>query len=98
MAIHTTLLEDLYVVLAYWEDGGQLASFKAIVNPLVVWIWIGAGVLMLGTLVAVWPTPQRLPSEQRQPSQGVAERMVRSGAAATGSTERSVARSQERGP
>jgi len=66
-AIRTTLLEDLYVILAYWEGTGQLASFKAVVNPLVVWIWIGGAVLVLGTLVAVWPTPRRVPAEQRYP-------------------------------
>jgi cytochrome c-type biogenesis protein CcmF len=65
VAIRTTLLEDLYVILSYWEEGGQLVTFKAVVNPLVAWMWIGGTVLVLGTLVAVWPAPQSVPSEQR---------------------------------
>ena len=43
VAIRTTLLEDLYVILAGWTQDGT-ATFKVLVNPLVVWIWIG-GVL-----------------------------------------------------
>ena len=54
VSIRTTALEDLYVILAGW-DKDQSASFKVIVNPLVVWIWIGGGVMLLGTLIAFWP-------------------------------------------
>lgn len=54
VAIRTTLLEDLYVILTGW-DKDQSASFKVLINPLVVWIWIGGGVLLLGTLIAFWP-------------------------------------------
>jgi cytochrome c-type biogenesis protein CcmF len=34
------------------------AAFRAIVSPLVVWIWIGGGIAVLGALVAVWPSPE----------------------------------------
>ncbi|MBI2955573.1 MAG: heme lyase CcmF/NrfE family subunit [Chloroflexi bacterium] len=54
VAIRTTLLEDLYVILAGW-DRDMSASFKVMINPLVVWIWIGGSVLLLGTLIAFWP-------------------------------------------
>ena len=64
-AIRTTALEDLYVILTYWENEGQLVSLKAVVNPLIVWMWIGGAVLVLGTGVAVWPSPQRVLSDQR---------------------------------
>ena len=53
VAIRTTLLEDLYIIFAGWE--GTTASFKFLVNPLVVWIWIGGVVMLLGTVVAYWP-------------------------------------------
>ncbi len=54
VAIRTTLLEDLYVILTGWDKDGT-TSLKVMVNPLVVWIWIGGGVLLLGTLIAFWP-------------------------------------------
>ena len=34
------------------------ATFRAIVSPLVVWIWIGGGIAVLGALVALWPSPE----------------------------------------
>ncbi|MDO8671548.1 MAG: heme lyase CcmF/NrfE family subunit [Dehalococcoidia bacterium] len=54
VAIRTTLKEDLYVIL---EDAGAdgSASFKVVINPLVVWLWIGGGVLLVGTVIAFWP-------------------------------------------
>jgi cytochrome c-type biogenesis protein CcmF len=53
--IRSTILDDLYVVLAGW-DGNQ-ASFLVFLNPLVVWIWVGGIVLVLGTFVCLWPDP-----------------------------------------
>ncbi len=54
VAIRSTLREDLYVILAGVEDDG-LASFRLLVNPLVVWLWIGGAVLLLGGAIAWWP-------------------------------------------
>jgi cytochrome c-type biogenesis protein CcmF len=34
------------------------AAFRAIVSPLVAWIWIGGGIVVLGALVAAWPSPE----------------------------------------
>jgi cytochrome c-type biogenesis protein CcmF len=34
------------------------AAFRAIASPLVVWIWIGGGIALLGALVAAWPSPE----------------------------------------
>ncbi|MCL4464564.1 MAG: heme lyase CcmF/NrfE family subunit [Chloroflexi bacterium] len=55
VAIRTTPQEDLYVILAGWADDYSSATFKAYVNPLIVWLWIGGVVLLLGTAIAVWP-------------------------------------------
>ena len=54
----STLADDLYVILAGWEGTGQTATFKAYINPLVNWLWIGGFVFILGTIVAAWPTEQ----------------------------------------
>jgi len=48
-------LEDVYVVLAGWEDNGATASFKVYINPLISWLWLGGLVLTLGTLISLWP-------------------------------------------
>ena len=55
VAIHSTLLEDLYVVLTDLDDKG-VAVFHVFVNPLMVWMWIGGLVAIFGTIMALWPT------------------------------------------
>ncbi len=54
VALRSTLLEDLYVILAGWGEDGT-TFFEVLVSPLVSWIWIGGGVLFLGGVIAFWP-------------------------------------------
>ena len=57
MAVRSTLAEDLYLILAGWEDDGS-ASLKVIINPLIIWLWIGWIVLVGGTMITLWPDPR----------------------------------------
>jgi cytochrome c-type biogenesis protein CcmF len=41
-----------------YRDNPPPAAFRAIVSPLVVWIWIGGAIAVLGALIAVWPAPE----------------------------------------
>ena len=50
VAISTTPLADVYVVLAGAGDAGA-ASFRVFVNPLVSWIWAGGAIIILGVLL-----------------------------------------------
>jgi cytochrome c-type biogenesis protein CcmF len=54
VALRSNLAEDLYVVLASLEADG-LAAFQVIITPMVLWLWIGGLVLLVGTLIAAWP-------------------------------------------
>jgi len=54
VALRSNLKEDLYVILASLEEDG-LAAFQVLVNRMVVWLWIGGVVLIVGTLIAIWP-------------------------------------------
>jgi len=55
-AVISNLARDIYVILEEWEpDLQDRATFSLLINPLVNWLWIGAGMLTLGTAVAVWP-------------------------------------------
>jgi cytochrome c-type biogenesis protein CcmF len=47
--------EDLYTILSAFERDGSSATIKAMINPMISWIWIGGGVILLGVLVAVLP-------------------------------------------
>jgi cytochrome c-type biogenesis protein CcmF len=68
----SSLQDDLYVILAGWEGSGQTATFKAYINPLVNWLWIGGFVFIIGTLIAAWPTAaestQRATSKAKVPA------------------------------
>jgi cytochrome c-type biogenesis protein CcmF len=58
VAVRTTALEDLYLILAGFDSKENTATIKAIINPLVVWLWIGFALLVVGTLIAVVPDPR----------------------------------------
>lgn len=55
VALKSSLKEDLYVILSGWEEGGQVATFKVDINPLVNVLWLGGYVLTFGTIFALWP-------------------------------------------
>ncbi len=65
VGLRSTPFEDLYVVLAGWKDDGPAAtvSLAVFVNPLVSWIWTGGVLLLLGTIINMWPAAA--PSRQR---------------------------------
>ena len=69
--IETGLREDLYVFLQGWDSEG-VAEISAFVNPLMIWLWIGAGVYIAGGLVVF--APVQAPATQRRelPSSGAA--------------------------
>jgi len=50
VAISTTPLADVYVVLAGTNPDGS-ASLRVLVNPLVTWIWAGGVILILGVVL-----------------------------------------------
>jgi len=59
IALHVTWLRDVYVTLAGWKSGNTqeaVATFQIIINPLLVWIWIGGLVTTLGGLYAMLPS------------------------------------------
>jgi cytochrome c-type biogenesis protein CcmF len=70
-AVRTTPKEDLYLsLMAFSEDRGT-ASFNAWIFPLVGWIWWSIPVLVLGTLIALWPARRaRTVVESRAPVAG----------------------------
>jgi cytochrome c-type biogenesis protein CcmF len=65
VGLRSTPFEDLYVVLSDWTGDGPTAqvSIAVFVNPLVSWIWAGGVLLLLGTVITMWPAPA--PSRQR---------------------------------
>ncbi|MBE2269836.1 MAG: heme lyase CcmF/NrfE family subunit [Anaerolinea sp.] len=72
---HSTLENDVYVLLASWDETGAVATFKLYVNPLINLVWWGGIILILGTIISVAPS-EPLPARLRDSS------AIRAGAAA----------------
>jgi cytochrome c-type biogenesis protein CcmF len=54
VALRSTLKEDLYVILTQYSEDGS-ATFKVVISPLIMWMWLGGVVLVGGTILAMWP-------------------------------------------
>lgn len=54
VAIETVRLVDFYLVLVGWGDDGSI-NVVATVNPMVVFIWLGGVLVLVGTIVSLWP-------------------------------------------
>src|SRR4051812_12365956 len=55
VAIRRGFAEDLYLVMPAFSVEDQSASMGIIINPLVDWIWVGFGVMGIGTVIALLP-------------------------------------------
>ncbi len=55
VGIRSTLQEDLYIVYAGSVEGTEEAVYRFTINPLVIWVWIGGVVLVVGGLITMWP-------------------------------------------
>jgi cytochrome c-type biogenesis protein CcmF len=76
--VRSTLEDDFYILLVDWMPiSSEGATFKVYHNPLVKWMWLGAWVFVVGTLVAAWPDkdpePKQVPAGQRKFSSSVAD-------------------------
>ena len=90
-SVHTTVRDDVALsLLALPQDGGDgSVTIRVIVQPLIMWLWIGGGVMALGTVLAIVPTGQRRPTDpvSADPFAGTA-----------GGGRRRPGRDDERGP
>jgi len=55
VAIRSTMKEDLYVVFSGINEDTGRPIIKVHINPLVVWVWTGVIMLIVGTVVALIP-------------------------------------------
>lgn len=62
VSIRRGLDEDLYVNFSTTSEDGKKAVVQAFLYPLVTWIWIGFGVVLVGTWVCLIPNKIRVDS------------------------------------
>jgi cytochrome c-type biogenesis protein CcmF len=55
VAIRRAVGEDIYIVMPAFSIQDQSASIEVVINPLVNWVWLGFGVLAVGTAIAFLP-------------------------------------------
>jgi cytochrome c-type biogenesis protein CcmF len=58
VGIHSTARLDTYVVLA-GVRGKDTAELAITFNPLVMWVWTGGFLMMIGGLIVMWPQAER---------------------------------------
>jgi cytochrome c-type biogenesis protein CcmF len=70
VAKRSTAAEDLYLVYSGQNQQNGKPIIRVHLNPLVIWVWIGVFVVVLGTLVALVPStaPARVTVPSRQSS------------------------------
>jgi cytochrome c-type biogenesis protein CcmF len=67
---------NVYLALIAFNDRLQTAEVMAHFNPMLIWMWIGGALLLLGVFVAVWPREARYQvfiSARRSASKAVSE-------------------------
>jgi cytochrome c-type biogenesis protein CcmF len=55
VANHSTLARDLYVIYEGKNPDTDRPIIKVFLNPLIAWIWIGVGIIVFGTFIALVP-------------------------------------------
>ena len=75
VANRSGIREDLYLVYAGVNQDTGRPIIKAHLNPLVWWIWAGAHILLIGTLIALVPNmaPSKVVSTARERAAALAE-------------------------
>jgi cytochrome c-type biogenesis protein CcmF len=58
-SVRTGIFRDVYLTLISSPNERGRVTLGVAVNPMVVWLWIGGGVLALGTVVALAPSLRR---------------------------------------
>jgi cytochrome c-type biogenesis protein CcmF len=58
-SVRTGLLRDVYLTLISSPNERGRVTLGVAINPMVVWLWIGGGVIALGTATALAPSLRR---------------------------------------
>lgn len=66
-AVRSTLKEDIYLSLMSLDEGGNRLGLRAFLNPMVVWIWLGTGVMIFGAGLVLWPRRRLGKAQVRRP-------------------------------
>ncbi|MEA2349717.1 MAG: cytochrome c-type biosis protein CcmF [Thermoleophilaceae bacterium] len=57
-ASERTQIAGFVALMEVYRRTAPPAQFRAIVSPMIAWIWIGGAIVLVGTLTALWPTAE----------------------------------------
>lgn len=55
VAIHPMALEDVYITLTGYDASTKQINVRVYINPLILWVWLGFGLLIIGTALSLIP-------------------------------------------
>ena len=67
VAIRSTPREDIYAIMNTVNPASKLGTFRIIIRPFVMWIWIGGLMMILGTAVCLSPSVREVLGELSKP-------------------------------
>ena len=50
---------DVYVNMINIDEDGSVIGLQVIIEPMMIWLWIGGGIMGVGTLISAWPSRRR---------------------------------------
>jgi cytochrome c-type biogenesis protein CcmF len=59
VSIRSSPKDDIYAVLNQIDPDTAVGTFRFIVRPFVIWIWIGGVMMFLGAMICLWPNRTR---------------------------------------
>jgi cytochrome c-type biogenesis protein CcmF len=65
-SVHVTAADDVALSLLALPEGGRAdapVTIRVVVQPLIMWLWVGGGIMAVGTALAIVPTGQRRPTD-----------------------------------
>ncbi len=73
-AIDSSWRDDVYLTIDSIPDKGTVWTFGVVVQPLVMWLWIGGGLVVVGSILSA------IPGRRRRPTDPVSASVVDAGA------------------
>ena len=60
-SVHNTLARSVLLTITDTPTSAGSVGIKVIVQPMIVWLWIGGGVMAIGSVMAAFPGKRRRP-------------------------------------
>jgi cytochrome c-type biogenesis protein CcmF len=58
-SVKTGLRYDIYLTLEQARAGSDTARIRVTIKPMIVWLWVGGGLVAIGTVLAAFPGKRR---------------------------------------